>query len=258
MKRKLGLGEYILTLTILCPITAALGYAGAMCVDDMIQDHYAQVDRKNFGDMYDLMLKNSNGRVVTLEKFKEPITVRLAQNFSEKEKAQLVDAIQTLDDISPNLNYTLLKDDDYTVSTNIYVQKGGDCLGEMALATTEMKYNSRAKIVYPISINFEKEFSDYFANVDISESDLLSHVMKHELMHTLGFADLYTPEHFDKSIMWYTIDNAVAVDDYTERDKKCINKIYDDMLVTVKHPSQMRFNVSGVKLYKEQDDELVL
>lgn len=234
--------KFVLTLTIVCSLGMPFGFAGGVYLAKLFDDWQSQVDRKNYGDMYDLMLK-SNGRVVTLEKYDEPITVSLAQNFSENEKKQIVNAIESLDAISPSLNYTILENDKYSIMADINIDKGKDAIAEHALAQTYMRYNSKAKITYPISITLDEEFSNCFGNYTLLEDNLLCRVMKHEMMHTLGFADLYDEKHFDKSIMWYSIGNAGVVKDYTERDKYCINKIYDgDTLVTVNYPSELKFS----------------
>lgn len=250
--------KMILALSIVCPIGFCAGFLGARGAEKVISNINEQVERQKYGDMYDLMLKDSFGKTLTLENFKEPITVRIAENFSDNEKKQLVSAIDALDEISPNLNYKLLDDENYTITANINVVKSENLVNEAALAATHLDNNLMAKIVYPITIDIKKSFSDYYAKIDQSSDDLLCHVMKHEMMHTLGFADLYDQKHFDKSIMWYSTENTHVVKDYTERDKACINKLYDDMLVSVQHPSKMCFTVENTPIYKHQNDELEL
>ena len=251
--------KLILTLSVVCPIGFCLGYLGAMGVDNFISNLNVPVEKQKYGDMYELMLKDRLGRVVTLENFKEPITVQLAENFSDNEKKQIVEAINTLDAISPNINYTLLEDSDYKVTANISVIKSNENLKVTSLAATSLDYTLKGQIKFPISITIRESFSNYYANIDEKFNDnLLCRVMKHEMMHTLGFADLYDRKHFDNSIMWYSTENANVVKDYTSRDKACINRIYDKMLVSVTYPSKMYVGLQDMPLYKHQDDELEL
>ena len=257
---KVGRSRYVLTLTLAFLFSAGFpaGYVCANLYNDAVDKQIALADKEKYGDMYELMLQ-MNGKVVTLEKFKEPITVTLAKSFSEKEKEQIVDAINTLDEISPNLNYTIIDSPNISIMADINIDKYDDLVSPMALATTSLKYNQKAQITYPIFIDINEPFSTCFENIDIKENDTLSYVVKHELMHTLGFCDLYDEKHFDKSIMWYSTENANVVSDYTERDKACINKIYDDILVSVQHPKEIYYAINSSKtIYKEQDENINL
>ena len=246
--------RYVATLTFLISMGLPIGYVGTSMYNDQVEKQMAQADREKYGNMYELMM-HMNGKVITLDKFKEPITVTLANSFSEKEKEQIVDAINALDEISPNLNYTIIDSPNISIMADININKEDKLETPLALATTTLEYNNKAKITYPIYIDIDQSFSNYFANIDIKENDILSLVVKHEMMHTLGFADLYGKEHFDKSIMWYSTENFDVVKDYTERDKECINKIYDDILVSVQHPKEMYYSVnSSTNIYKDQDE----
>lgn len=254
-KRKI---QMILTLSVVCPVGFCLGYLGAKGIDNFISNFNVPAEKQKYGDLYELMLKNSTGKVITLKDFKEPITIQFAENFSDNEKKQLVEAINALDDISPNLNYQLLDDGNYSITADISVYKSNELKRPTSVAETYLSFNGKGKIVFPISINIKKSFSDYYENVDYSESDYLSYVMKHEMMHTLGFADLYDRKHFDQTIMWYSSENTNVVKDFTPRDKASIKKIYDDILVSVNYPTQMNVYIENMPIYKHQDDELEL
>ena len=249
--------KLILTMTISFPVGFAAGFCGLKAINDAITSSKVEDDKQKYGAMYDLMLTNKSGRVISLPKSEKPITIQLAENFSDSEKSQLISAINALDDISPNLNYKLLDSSNYTVSANITVAKG-DLLKQSALAQTNFKYDNNAQITYPISIEFKKSFSDYYADTASATDNLLCRVMKHEMMHTLGFADLYDEKHFDKSIMWYSINNADVVDDFSERDKACINKLYDDESILIEYPQAMYFTANNSNLYtaNQQTDDL--
>ncbi len=243
----------VLTLSFLISVGCPMGYIALSLYNDEVEKQIALADKEKYGDMYELML-DMKGKVITLEKFKEPITVTLAKSFSEKEKEQIVDAINTLDEISPNINYNILDNPNVSITADINIDKKEKLSMPLAVATTNLNYNSKAQITYPIFININESYSNHFKDIDIKENDMLSHVVKHELMHTLGFCDLYDEKHYDKSIMWYSTENAEIVPDYTERDKACINKIYDDMLVSVQHPKELYYSInSSNNIYKEQN-----
>lgn len=250
--------RYVATLTFLISMALPIGYVGTSMYNDQVEKQMAQADKEKYGNMYELMMY-MNGKVITLDKFKEPITVTLANSFSEKEKEQIVDAINKLDEISPNLNYTIINSPNISIMADININKEDKLASPLALASTTLKYNDKAKITYPIYIDIDQSFSNYFANIDMKENDILSRVVKHEMMHTLGFADLYGKEHFDKSIMWYSTENFDVVKDYTERDIANIKKLYDNILVDVHYPKHMQYVYinSSTKEQSTEENELL-
>ena len=62
----------------------------------------------------------------------------------------------------------------------------------------------------------------------------MSFVIKHEMMHSLGFKDLYDSKYFNKTIMFYAFSSFTNIGDYTDFDKKNIKQVYDYTTSTVK------------------------
>ena len=88
--------RYVATLTFLISMGLPIGYVGTSMYNDQVEKQMAQADREKYGNMYELMM-HMNGKVITLDKFKEPITVTLANSFSEKEKEQILKYIKPKD-----------------------------------------------------------------------------------------------------------------------------------------------------------------
>lgn len=253
MKKK----KYLVTLTFAGIFGFELGYIGTELYNLFLTPKLVEKDKQTYGEIYDLMLKTKSGRVLTLKDYKKPITVKIG-DFSDKEKEQIIESITRIDNISSNINYKILNSSDKSVSANISILKENKLKSETALAITHYRYNNNAKIVYPLTISIKQSFAEKF-NEDISddsERQLLSHVVKHELMHTLGFKDLYEPKEFYESIMWNTINNYQKVNDLTQRDIDCIKKIYDEGLVEASYPTKIIvYNEESFK--KESEEEQV-
>ena len=58
----------------------------------------------------------------------------------------------------------------------------------------------------------------------VESTSLMSFVIKHEMMHSLGFKDLYDSKYFNKTIMFYAFSSFTNIGDYTDFDKKNIKQ----------------------------------
>lgn len=236
----------------------------ALIVGDTIIDaHYEkQVEKykESYGELYDLVFKTDNGMPVRLHDFNKPITVAL-NGFNEKEKKEVVDAINRLDNISDSLSYVIYDNEDkkLTANINIYNDENYRNTNNHSLANTYFNCSSSsAEINYPITITIDKNCYNYY---DEHGVNLLNYVIKHEMMHTLGFCDLYDEEYFNKSIMWFSVDNTVDVNDYTVMDEVNIKKLYDDVLIETEYPEYVkveRVDAQVPKKYEEDECENVM
>lgn len=221
------------------------------------------IDKKNnmdlhagFEDVAGLMLETNGGAPLRLNLTNKPIKVAI-ENFSEQDKKQVVSAIERLDNISKNLNYTILDSDHGHIDADIKIRyESFD--NNMTLGNTQLTFNENTAVIkYPINIQIDPSVKDW-RDSETNET-ALSFVVKHEMMHTLGFCDIYDQELMNKTIMYYSI---ATVDDYTTMDEMNIKKLYDDRLVTVKRANMSDFVVTfanpNTKKEKSEEDEFSL
>ena len=151
-------------------------------------------------------------------------------DFTDEEKAIVKDSIKEIDDLSSRINYVFSDEEDISTNQviNIYNNiefKNSKTAGDVDLRSSFFTIN----IQYPININLREGLINSHDENDKSAT-LLSHVVKHEIMHTLGFNDLRTDRWLGKSIMYYDTDKSsdYGVVDLTELDKKDIIERYGE------------------------------
>ncbi len=205
-------GKIAVLLLVSC--TVGLPIAGFAVINSI-----NKADREAYADVRDYMLKTSDGRVLTLPINENPISIVL-KNVPDEDKSSVFEAIKSLDEISTNIDYTLLENNDITIKNKIYIGDAGEL--DKALGVTTYEYNQNtAKINYPVYINIDfDKCNKYYSS--ITGDNAVSAVVKHELMHTLGFSDLYGKDQKDESIMWNTLN----LEDYTESDQNRIRRVY--------------------------------
>ncbi len=213
-------------------------------------------NQERFDGIGDLMARNQYGTPLTLDVKDEPYYVQFF-NFNDEQKKEAVDAIKRLDDISQNLNYKIIDDDDIKVnqSIKIYYTTTEEMLNlssnSSAIGYINYNYdNSSATISYPINIYV----SNYVDNIyDENGVSLLSYVIKHEMMHSLGFCDLYYDEYLNKSIMYYQVDKNLYNNDFTEFDEQNIKQIYDYETTSLKE----QYDNGNIKTYYPDINSMV-
>lgn len=241
-------------------ITVSVAWTGSIAACEatskIMTDQYKTYHRQNFKEFEDIMLQNKDGLCLILPKQKNPITVAL-ENFSNEEKQLIKDAIMDLDYLLPNIDYKVLDNPE----TNQYVQlrienaNDFDC---MAIAETKVKYNRIGQIVFPMSMKINIDDVNYWDRCGTYEFDtLLTHIVKHEMLHTLGFKDIYDHEAMGKTIMYYSMgDPSANYDKYTITDIDNINKIYNSGIVEKKFPTFMIYTQELNKTSIIKEDEL--
>lgn len=242
---------------ILIGLTTYMVAAGVMlagvtsCFNSKQEELKAQ---EKFTGISHLMSTSDYGTPLTLPIDESPIAVVL-QNFTEQEKQDAINAINRLDEISENVNYTILEKDDFAIKQKITITNNVD-LEKMyphldhSLGVTEYKIDhEKATIKYPIYISIDEDCKDIYDTEGVS---LMSYVLKHEMMHTLGFADMYSKDYLDKTVMYYTVENGMEINDYSEFDEKNIRQLYDEGSISVKRSDKMEYTAYT----KEEDDTM--
>ena len=256
-----------LLISIVAP-AAAIGTIVGMpfAVEKLL---YPEVDNSKFEKYADDFLKTENGDILRLPIDENPIPVVLG-NMDKKTKEYIVEGINCLDNISENINYTIFDADDFNVKNNIdhisiemvdSLTEYGQSITSAGITT--FKYNKHtAEILYPIDIKIENYYAEGFWDAEYTQS-VLTTIVKHELMHTLGFKDLYEADDKNRSIMYYGLGyNSQKT--FTKEDIEKIQYCYDGKEVaTVTHPNEILIAnyssyLDSLKNEKEKDDELTL
>ena len=211
MKKKWGKAVAVVLL-LTCVLNFSSGCANIMeGISNSLNSSYAEVE--------DYMLKTDYGAVLTLPVNENPISV-VIDNLSEKDKAEVIRAVNELDEISTNLDYKILETDDVQIYNKIYITNGKTPEGSLGQATFDYN-NFTGKINYPINIVIDAEGCQSLIS-NVTGENAVCAVTKHELAHTLGFKDLYEDKYRNESIMYHT----VYLEDYTEGDEYRIRKVY--------------------------------
>ncbi len=166
-----------------------------------------------------LMSKNFFGVPYTIKAPSEEISVAISEYFTTDEKTKIVKAVNDLDILAEGLNFNYEITDE-TSSKKIIINNDwckfdtDDTTKVLAVANTT-RNNMTAKIMFPAIINVNPNYNNY---ADLEE------IMKHELLHTIGFQDVYKDNLKNETIMfWNILENA---DDFTQYDIETLNAIY--------------------------------
>ena len=209
-----------------------------------------QNEFERYSDVLPFLSTNKKGFPLRADVSKD-ITVKL--NLTEQEIEHAINAINDLDDISKNVNYTILDNKDKSIYADIQLYSIEDMADSThALGRTHYTYNNKTGYInYPITITLDKKCLNYTSENGVN---LLNYVVKHEMMHTLGFTDLYDTKYYNKSIMWHNV--WVNIDDFTGLDKYNIQKMYDNDEITVTKPANISFATQVIKKEKEVELEM--
>ena len=224
------------SLTIALPIAL-------MANADKIEDMVHPVDNTPYLKYEDDFLKSNRGDVLRLPIDENPIPVVLGK-MDEQTKEYIVDGINALDEISENINYTIYDYNNFDkpygfkyISFNMVDEiysEDSDPAGATYISWDE----NTAEIKYPIGIELENYWAEGYWDKEYTQS-VLTTIVKHELMHTLGFRDLYKDEDRSRSIMYHQLD-LISPRTFTEEDIEKIQYCYDGKeIATTSHPNQI-------------------
>ena len=239
-------------VTLVIGIGFSSGFFGVKAIDHFQIDSIRTSEREKYKEVLPFLL-TTDYDIPLKAQVKQPITVNL--ELDGEDRKQAIKAIQELDDISTKLNYKILETNNTSIYADINISTADNLTDSMnAAGYTQYSYNNRTGYInYPITIQIDTSIKDIYDGQGISVVD---YVVKHEMMHTLGFCDLYDNTYFNKSIMWYSIASGKDVNTYTELDKMNIKKMYDNELIkSVKPLPQIQF-VNYTQ--KQKDDDFVL
>lgn len=239
-------------LTLVVGLGFSSGILGVKAIDHFQINSIRTSEREKYKEVLPFLL-TTDYDIPLKAQVKQPITVNL--ELDGEDRKQAIKAIQDLDAISTKLNYKILETNNTSIYADINISTSNTLTDSTnAVGYTQYTYNNRTGYInYPITIQIDSSIKNVYDNTGVS---LVDYVVKHEMMHTLGFCDLYDNTYFNKTIMWYSIDSGKDVNTYTELDKMNIKKMYDNELIkSVKPLPQIQF-VSYIQ--KQKDDDFVL
>lgn len=158
----------------------------------------------------------------------EPYILVNLHDFNDKEKLIVKDSIRKIDELSDNINY-VFSDEQYIQTKQVIDIYNNVEFSDESTAGMVKIINTlfTENMNFPLEIKLRKNLINQVYQQDHNVT-LLSYVVTHEMLHTLGFNDLKTDEWLGKSIMYYNADIAsdYGVASLTEKDKEDIIEIY--------------------------------
>ena len=178
-----------------------------------------------------LFLTNSDGKPLFLPTKKGQINLNLSSYFNEEQTKLIKQGITDLDITAKGLEYKYANSNGdyiYIVPMAPEIQNNPDYATTIGL--TEYNFTGM-QIKYPITISINEQLINQFPPVAYEL------VVKHELLHTLGFKDLYDEE--DRTnLMYYGLTG----NDMSQKEIETLNKVYDKKytgLVITQKPNQV-------------------
>ena len=243
-----------LLVTLTTTISASL-VAFSLIIGGVLESRQPTL-AEQYPNAYEFVLKSDFGKPLTLPLNENPIAVVL-EGFDVQARNQAAAAIEQLDQLSEAIDYVILERDDARITQKITIN-GEDFFDHSqtsALGVTHLRFNNyTGEIQYPISIGIDKACT--FLKDDNGKS-ILDHVIKHEMLHTLGFADMYEQEYQDKTIMYYALSADRDVTSFTELDALNIQRLYDEQYIKVETPTHITFYYLPSKESFALTDEVV-
>lgn len=211
-KTKGRLGKIGVGLLVSCVFSAPL-------IGILVGNAQDRAYREANAEVYDYMLHTDSGKMLKFPVNKSPIEVAI-KDMSKEDRQDVVEAINAFDNVSTNINYKILDKDDCKINAKIVIENGSR--SETELGVTNLQFNNNTGLIdYPVHINIDLDACHNVFNE--KGENAVTAVTKHELAHSLGFADLYGEEHINESLMYYKLE---VVEDYTDSDKYRIRKVY--------------------------------
>lgn len=156
------------------------------------------------------------------------LDVVIDENFNDKQKASIKNAIEELDIDLSGVNYNILLDPSEANYKCVNIKKDDICEeSKNVLGETALKYNMfYGTIVFPVDVTIYAEtYEKNFKDADF-ERDHFKALLKHEMMHVLGFKDTYESEKDGASIMYGGLTENATLFDLSEYDKQMANEAY--------------------------------
>lgn len=204
-------------------VTLIVGFLGSIALN-AIGANLRYKEAENFQYM-----KNAIGVPIVADLgFDKTLDVVIDESFDENQKNHIIKAIQELDIDLTGVSYNIVLDSDKAGKKCINIHKldyditNEDCLGN----TIYKAHPVYGKVMFPVDIELYTEaYTDTFDDPDFKE-EYFSCLVKHEMLHVLGFDDVYDEDYINKTIMYgyYTSENTLF--DLSQSDIDMVNSVY--------------------------------
>lgn len=239
-------GNLFIALSFL--IGVPVGGIAAIAINTAINNKTRQVEREKYRDILPFLMESKDG-IPIKAKVKDPIVVKI--DLTGEEREQAIKAIRDLDNISNTLNYKVLDNESNSIYADINISVDANLQeSKGAFGNTTITYNEgTGYLKYPMNITIDDTVANYYSSNGVS---LVDYVVKHEMMHTLGFKDIHDEQYFNKTVMWHSVDGGMELDNFSELDKKNIKSMYDNDYILVTRPENVKIECN----VKQKEDEL--
>ena len=243
MSKKKGY-KYLLKIVFSAMLLA--GTTGCDVYKDFVKSQLDEIPDSYFKNINRYIKLTTDGKPV-LADVENPIGI-VIQNACEEDKKKIISTIEQMNDFCPNLDFTLTDKNNIHIENkiNIYTDYDTKLLDDRELAGLCISsYDSdTAKIVYPVNIYIDSRVKDYKNGYG---DNIFTQVLKHELMHSLGFLDMSSDAYQNKTIMYEGVQK--YIDDFTKLDIYNIKQLYDEKTVVAERPKKL-----DVFPYKKEEE----
>ncbi len=208
---------------------------GGSFVHTMINSNY-----KTNGVAKDRFMQNLFRVPLTLPLTNKDIQVMIDENFSSEQKQCIKQAVEELDVELTGVTYKVELDNSKKALKSVRINKA-DSDKSNGLAVTRVKSTGFwGYINYPIKMDVQVDKIVPQENLDKDDTDYLKGIIKHEMLHTLGFIDIYDSKEMNKTIMYYESEKGSNyIHDLTAKDLEMVNSVYK-----VKDNDNLKFDVT--------------
>ncbi|MGN1213233.1 MAG: hypothetical protein ACI4TZ_04255 [Christensenellales bacterium] len=203
-------------------ITLFVGLAGSVAVNRVVADNRVKgvdsqlVCRTDFGaPVYANLGKDKN------------LDVIIDESFNDTQKQNIKNAIEELDVDLKGVNYNILLDSDKAGKKCINITNQYYTDDSNAIAFTEMDINNiYGNVIFPVQISIFSDKYDSIYDDPNFDKKYMSATVKHEMLHVLGFKDVYDSEYQNKTIMYGELNSRTKLFDLSQADKDMVNTVY--------------------------------
>ncbi len=173
-----------------------------------------QIPQRFKGVDKSLFVQNSLGMPYMLPIKNGVVELNILNQFTDKQQKEIKTGIMELDDLAKGFNYSVTESRTHKEKA-INIEMLPYISDETIATATYATRTIGTAINYPITISFSEKLIDKFS-IDITQ------VIKHELLHTLGFKDLYDEE--DKDHVMFYQETGCGLND---EEIESLNTVYD-------------------------------
>lgn len=200
---------------------------GAKKVADAVKPVFEAATPVIEQDDKDKFLIYGDGIMRTLPVGKDGVNVLVNNSFSKEQKQAIAEAIAELDDYLLNVDYNIYLDPSQAPDRCITFEEV-DFPGTHTGEATTTCIKNYPYFLYPIKISIDADkVTEQNGELNV---ELFKAVVKHEMLHTLGLADIYDEQYKTKTIMYHTF-NSETPTDLTQADIDLLNSVYTSKYV---------------------------